>query len=117
MTHDERNFPDPYEFKPERWLSPDGPDILEASQPFSLGSRGCLGKKCVLNTIFSRISTDYPFLTLSFAYVEVNLILAKMHLAYDLELVDETLDWLGEGRLHYNWAKPDLNVRFKPASK
>ena len=117
MTHDERNFPDPYEFNPERWLSPDGPDILEASQPFSLGSRGCLGKKCVPRSILCAALTNSPFLVLSFAYVEVNLILAKMHLAYDLELVDETLDWLASGRLHYNWAKPELNVRFKRASK
>ena len=32
-------------FKPERWLETGSKDIKEASQPFSLGTRGCLGGK------------------------------------------------------------------------
>lgn len=40
---DPANFNDPLVFKPERWLG-NGGDILEASQPFSLGPRGCVGK-------------------------------------------------------------------------
>ena len=44
LTHDEANFTEPYKFKPERWL-PGTEDTLEASQPFSLGTRGCLGRK------------------------------------------------------------------------
>lgn len=40
---DPANFNDPLAFKPERWLDKGG-DILEASQPFSLGPRGCVGK-------------------------------------------------------------------------
>lgn len=39
------NFESPFEFKPERWLGEDPNDALEASQPFSLGPRGCLGRK------------------------------------------------------------------------
>ena len=45
VTHDEQNFHEPFTFKPERWLDPACTDIKEASQPFSLGARGCLGKK------------------------------------------------------------------------
>lgn len=45
VTHDERNFPEATKFKPERWLDADAVDVKEASQPFSLGSRGCLGRK------------------------------------------------------------------------
>lgn len=41
---DSANFKDPLAFKPERWLGKDG-DTLDASQPFSLGSRGCVGKQ------------------------------------------------------------------------
>ena len=41
---DPENFKDPLAFKPERWLGKGG-DILEASQPFSLGPRGCVGKQ------------------------------------------------------------------------
>ncbi|KAF9776194.1 hypothetical protein IL306_005668 [Fusarium sp. DS 682] len=40
-----RNWEDPYSFKPERWLGANEKDILAASQPFSLGPRGCLGRK------------------------------------------------------------------------
>ena len=42
---DPRNFHDPWEFRPERWLGENKIDKLEASQPFSLGTRGCMGKK------------------------------------------------------------------------
>lgn len=43
---DPANFSDPLVFKPERWLDGyKGGDDLEASQPFSLGARGCLGKR------------------------------------------------------------------------
>jgi len=46
-VHDPKNFHEPWAFKPERWL--DGEckekDVREASQPFSLGPRACLGRK------------------------------------------------------------------------
>lgn len=45
VTHDPGNFSDPMSFKPERWLDPESKDVKEASQPFSLGPRGCLGRK------------------------------------------------------------------------
>lgn len=45
VTHDEANFHDPHSFKPERWTDPDCADVKEASQPFSLGPRACLGRK------------------------------------------------------------------------
>jgi cytochrome P450 len=49
-THSERNWTDPESFVPERWL--DGEegekgfveDRKDASQPFSLGPRGCIGR-------------------------------------------------------------------------
>lgn len=46
-----KNFSEPFEFRPERWLgsstkeTKEGSDILAASQPFSLGARGCIGIK------------------------------------------------------------------------
>ncbi|KAJ5945534.1 Short-chain dehydrogenase/reductase SDR [Penicillium verhagenii] len=39
------NFAQPYAFKPERWIRANETDILDASQPFSLGTRGCLGRQ------------------------------------------------------------------------
>lgn len=52
-THSERNFHDPYTFKPERWLGVEKGegktnqwgDKLGASNAFSLGPRGCIGRK------------------------------------------------------------------------
>ncbi len=46
-THSESNFRNASSFIPERWIEVDCPDKKTASQPFSLGSRGCLGRKCV----------------------------------------------------------------------
>jgi len=44
---DPKNFHDPWSFKPERWLNPKlkSLDDPEASQPFSLGPRGCMGRR------------------------------------------------------------------------
>lgn len=42
---DEANFRDPFLFKPERWLEKSSTDNLAASQPFSMGPRGCLGRR------------------------------------------------------------------------
>lgn len=53
MTHSDRNFTAPEEFIPERWdaENPRFPeDRREASQPFSLGPRNCIGKKYVFFT-------------------------------------------------------------------
>lgn len=123
VTHDENNFRDPYVFKPERWLDPDRKDNLEASQPFSLGLRGCLGKKCVSRTMQytfpNRLprADSLPLYFYSFALVEVNLIMAKLHFAYDLELRDANLDWLQQSHMHVMWRKPAMHVRFSPAKR
>ena len=45
VTHDPQNFHHPYEFIPSRWLENEAVDNRAASQPFSLGPRGCLGRR------------------------------------------------------------------------
>ncbi|EXF74211.1 BCL4p [Colletotrichum fioriniae PJ7] len=92
LTHSEEYFSDPKSFKPERWLDAESADVREASQPFSMGPRGCLGQ--------------------NFAYMEINLILAKMLWKYELELVDKELNWEQESQLHVMWWKPALMIRF-----
>ena len=42
---DPANFETPLSFIPERWLGNNKKDVLDASQPFSLGPRGCLGQR------------------------------------------------------------------------
>jgi cytochrome P450 len=44
-THSEKNFKNPNEFTPERWLDPNNTDQREASNPFLLGPRACIGQK------------------------------------------------------------------------
>jgi cytochrome P450 len=85
-ARDERYFHDPTSFKPERWLDPGNTDTKEASQPFSVGPRSCPGK--------------------TFAYAQMSLQLTKMVWAYDMELVDDKLDWAEDVRMHFVLLKP-----------
>lgn len=96
VVHDPANFHDPLTFKPERWLDPDCTDVKEASQPFSLGYRACLGR--------------------NFAWMEMNLCLAKLVFQYDWELVDESLDWEDASRFYIMWKKAPIYVRFNNRS-
>ena len=44
--------------------------------------------------------------------MEMSIILAKLVYAYDMELLDEKLDWEGQSHMHVQWWKPDLWVHF-----
>lgn len=92
VAHDARNFHDPMIFKPERWIGTNKVDNKEASQPFSLGPRQCIGR--------------------SFAYAQMSLELAKVVFAYDMELVDPNLDYEAGCHMHFMWWKPKLWIRF-----
>ncbi|XXH01255.1 hypothetical protein Hte_007609 [Hypoxylon texense] len=91
---DPKNFADPLLFNPDRWLDDyQGEDDLEASQPFSLGARGCLGK--------------------SLGWMEMRQILAKLLWNFDLEIADPDLDWHRDSRMYTLWSKPHLHVKAK----
>lgn len=87
VTHDPRNFKDPYAFAPERWLDP-VTDNLNASQPFLLGTRNCIGQ--------------------NMAWMELRILVAKMVFLFDFELIDGNLDWVKDGSVYRLWEKPDL---------
>ncbi|KAI0179448.1 benzoate 4-monooxygenase cytochrome P450 [Hypoxylon sp. FL1284] len=87
----ETNFKDPELFRPERWLETNKHDNLDASQPFSMGARICLGQ--------------------SLAWMEMRTTLAKMHYSYDFELLNKDMDWHRDSRMHTLWIKPELKVR------
>jgi cytochrome P450 len=54
-----QNFLNPWKFDPERWLRKDGKDTLGASQPFSLGTRSCLGKRYVASFLTLHLAFDH----------------------------------------------------------
>ncbi|KAM5354171.1 hypothetical protein ACJ41O_000821 [Fusarium nematophilum] len=94
MAHDSQNFRYPDEFRPERWIGKGFGDNREASRPFSIGPRACLG--------------------INLAYIEVRVVLAYLVFSYDWELIDKDLDWFAEMKLWTLWEKPKLQVRFHP---
>ncbi|KAI1137182.1 cytochrome P450 [Hypoxylon sp. FL0543] len=66
LLHNEEYFPEPFVFKPERWLDPESNQASrDAFAPFSLGARSCLGR--------------------SMAYLEISLVTAKTLLHFDFE--------------------------------
>ncbi|KAI0506888.1 cytochrome P450 [Xylaria bambusicola] len=88
---DPANFETPTQFIPERWLGGNTQDILDATQPFSLGSRGCMGK--------------------SLGLLELRLIMSKIIWKYDLELLDKSIDWHADSQMQTLWQKPKMRVK------
>ncbi|CAG8959926.1 hypothetical protein HYFRA_00012643 [Hymenoscyphus fraxineus] len=87
-----KNFHNPTEFIPERWLGENKDDILEATQPFSLGKRGCIGR--------------------NMAWLELHITLARLIFRYEIEREGQ-LDWIEATPMHLFWHKPNLMVRVK----
>ncbi|KAI1210084.1 cytochrome P450 [Annulohypoxylon truncatum] len=81
LHHNENYFPEPFEFKPERFLSGDV-DIdkraYEGFAPFSIGPRGCIGK--------------------SMAYTEASIIVAKTLWYFDFEQAQGEAGELGKAK-------------------
>ncbi|KAI1380413.1 cytochrome P450 [Hypoxylon crocopeplum] len=80
--HNEEYFPEPFIFKPERWLEPHTSAaqrklMQDVFVPFSLGTRNCPGK--------------------AMAYLEASLVLAKILWRFDFELAPGELGKLGAG--------------------
>lgn len=115
--HSSRNFAEPWSFAPERWLytaaaaaADDGgsngngnygkenedatkrfaADNRAVFQPFSVGTRGCLGR--------------------GLAYLETRLALARLVWNFDMELMPESEDW-GDQRVWLLYEKKPLKVR------
>lgn len=104
VTHDESNFPDPNSLIPERWLGEDKGAIskLQASQPFSLGPRGCLGK--------------------NLAYLEMRLVLGKLFWNFDVQYDTAKPEWVPMQDSKtlpawIVWHKPGLYVKLTPVAR
>ncbi|CAG9981255.1 unnamed protein product [Clonostachys byssicola] len=105
LGHSQRYFADPEEFHPERWLPSThmlysrryADDNLDASKPFLIGPRTCLGK--------------------NLAYLEMRIILSKLIFLFEWEALDELgagkkIDWSRDVRVQFLWSKPDMRVRY-----
>jgi cytochrome P450 len=92
-TH-EKNFKRPMEFLPQRWLGDaefEG-DEKQCLQPFSVGSRDCVGK--------------------NMAYHEMRLIIAKVLYHFDLDLCPESYGW-DDQNTYLLWEKKPLMCKLK----
>ncbi|KAI4868247.1 cytochrome P450 [Hypoxylon rubiginosum] len=82
IHHNKEYFPDPFKFKPERWLEGQTPAsklMYDAFAAFSVGSRSCPGK--------------------SMAYLESSLVLAKTLWYFEFKVASGSLAEAGGGRV------------------
>ncbi|KAH8686184.1 cytochrome P450 monooxygenase [Ilyonectria robusta] len=96
--HNPANFTRPDEFIPERWLGDPrfANDKVEAFQPFSVGSRNCIGK--------------------NLAYAEMRLILARLVWNFDIQVAEESRGWDDRSAFYLLWEKGPMNMYLKPRS-
>ncbi|KEQ90829.1 hypothetical protein AUEXF2481DRAFT_9105 [Aureobasidium subglaciale EXF-2481] len=94
INHSAINFRHHDRFVPERWTgdSEYASDNRAACQPFSTGSRNCIGK--------------------NLAYHEMRLLLSMTLFHFDLTLEEESKDW-SDQKVYLLWDKKPLMVRLK----
>jgi len=91
IHHSEEYYSDPFTFRPERWIVDEKAGVTAESValaqsafcPFSLGSRGCIGK--------------------GLAYLELTIAIATVLFFYDVRLAQG--DRTGEGRSELEWGR------------
>jgi cytochrome P450 len=93
LHHNPEYFPDPFVFKPERWLAghsdKQSATVREAFNPFSIGARACAGK--------------------AMAYMEASLAIARTMWHFDFEVATGADGQLGAG------IEGDKNGRGRPS--
>jgi cytochrome P450 len=95
-NHASLHFRDPYKFIPERWLGDPKykDDKRKVVQPFSVGPRNCIG--------------------LNLAYAEMRVILARILWNFDIELCEESRDWMDRLEVYTLWKKETMMVKLAP---
>jgi cytochrome P450 len=94
VTHNPANFREPFRFMPERWLDNSQADVLEASQPFLVGTRSCMGR--------------------NMAWIELRILITKLVWLFDFELIPGQSNWESKNKCFILWEKPGLWVRATP---
>lgn len=95
-NHASSNFKDPHKFVPERWLGDPKykDDRRKVVQPFSVGPRNCIG--------------------LNLAYAEMKVILARILWNFDIDVCEESRDWMDKLEVYTLWKKEPLMVKLTP---
>lgn len=88
---DEKWFPDPESYQPERWLDEDAAKLQAQFIAFSAGARGCLGR--------------------NISYLEQYVLVASLLKRYDFALLHE--DWEIERREDFNLLPGSLPLRIR----
>ncbi|KAJ4373726.1 hypothetical protein N0V86_007869 [Didymella sp. IMI 355093] len=93
-----RNFKNPDSFAPNRWLGDAeyAGDRRAVLQPFSMGSRNCIGQ--------------------NFAWAEMRSILARLVWSFEMELCPESEGWDQGQKVFFGWFKRPLMVKLKARS-
>ncbi|KAI0025684.1 putative cytochrome P450 [Xylariomycetidae sp. FL0641] len=99
MNHSKDNWADPWVFRPERFLASNEEALkagnkLESLQAFNVGPRNCIGR--------------------NLAYAEMRLILARIIFDFDLELADDSKNWIEKQKSYALWDRIPLNVHLTP---
>lgn len=100
-AHNPANFRDCDTFIPERWLdNAYSTDLKKASQPFSLGPRGCIGK--------------------NLSYMEMRLIISRVLFNFDIVSTDGAWQWdpadeMKNMKAFMTWQKPELCIKLAKA--
>ncbi|KAJ5865282.1 cytochrome P450 monooxygenase [Penicillium soppii] len=81
----------PESFRPERWINKQSTDNFRAFRAFSSGPRACPGRLMALQT--------------------ARLTLAKIIWLYDLEMINDPIEWEQTVKSGFVWTLPDLYVR------
>ncbi|KAF1928356.1 putative benzoate 4-monooxygenase cytochrome P450, partial [Didymella exigua CBS 183.55] len=95
----ELNFKNSDAFAPNRWLGDEeyASDRRSVLQPFSMGSRNCIGQ--------------------NFAWAEMRSILARLVWNFEMELCPESEGWDQGQRVYFVWSKPPLMIKLKARSE
>ena len=62
----------------------------------------------VLSPLYRRLGS---YMRRSPAWIELNLVITKLHFLYDAELLSQHLDWHGDSTMATLWQKPKRRVR------